>query len=174
MSLAACRDAANPSSRDAAKRLAVNGLVVPAADRTAAPRLAGVTLAGGRLDVATWRGSVVVVNFWGSWCAPCRKEQPQLERAARSTAGNGVRFLGVDTKDDTGSARAYVRRFHVSYPSLVDPAGTAGLAFGSLLPRAVPFTFVLDSRGRVAARFVGPTTFGSLTATVAQILGGTE
>lgn len=148
----------------------VNGLVAPPGERHVSPRLAGATLTGGRLDVAAWRGRVVVVNFWGSWCPPCRKEQPELERAARATFGRGVRFLGIDTRDNLGAARAYVRGFHVTYPSLFDKTGALGLSFKALLPRAVPFTFVLDRRGRVAARFVGATSFQPLINTIEQVL----
>jgi len=169
VTLAGCGGGA-AGSADAAQRLAVNGLVLPVGERTVTPRLAGRTLTGDRLDVAGWRGHVVVVNFWGSWCAPCRKEQPQLERLARATAGRGVRFLGVDIRANRAAARAYAARFHVTYPSLVDGDGTLALAFGTLVPRAVPFTFVLDRAGRVAARYIGRTTFGPLHETVRRVV----
>jgi len=156
----------------AAGRLAVNGSVVPAADRRVAPQLAGTTLTGQPFSLLPWRGNVVVVNIWGSWCAPCKKEQPDLQRLARETRQQGVRFVGIDIKDNRAAARAHVARFAVSYPSIIDQAGTAVLAFGALAPRATPSTFVLDRAGRVAARFIGPTGYQALRTTVLQVLGG--
>lgn len=149
---------------------AANGAVIPSSKRHAVPQLAGQTLTGGRLNVSDWRGSVVVVNFWGSWCAPCKKEQPDLERLAREGKGQGVRFVGIDVRDSNAAALAHVRRFNVTYPSLVDTIGQQTLAFGALAPRATPSTFVLDGRGRVASRFIGATNFYELRVTVAQIV----
>lgn len=113
---------------------AANGAVIPSSKRHVVPQLVGQALTGGRLNVSDWRGSVVVVNFWGSWCAPCKKEQPDLERLARETAPQGVRFLGIDVRDSNAAALAHVRRFDVTYPCLVDSIGKLTLAFGTLAP----------------------------------------
>ncbi len=149
---------------------AVNGAVIPSSKRHTVPQLAGRTLTGGSLNVSDWRGSVVVVNFWGSWCAPCKKEQPDLERLARESKGQGVHFVGIDVRDRNAAALAHVRRFNVTYPSLVDTNGQQTLAFGAMAPRATPSTFVLDRRGRVASRFFGATNFYELRATVVLIV----
>lgn len=151
-------------------RMAVDGLVASPAERAVTPHLVGATLTGAQLDVAQWRGDVVVVNIWGSWCAPCRAEAPNLERVAQDTYSQGVRFLGIDIRDSRDSARAFEASYHVTYPSLFDPGVRQALSFGRLAPQATPSTIVLDRRGRVAARFIGPTTYAPLLATVTQVL----
>jgi thiol-disulfide isomerase/thioredoxin len=125
-----------------------------------------------RLDLATLRGKVVLINIWGSWCAPCRKEAPDLEAAWQKLKGRGVQFLGVNTRDDAaGAAEAFERRYKISYPSLRDPDGRLQLAFRKTLPpRAIPSTIVLDRDGRVAARIVGVGTMRTFIALVEDVL----
>ena len=166
LALTACANRAG----GAQARLAIDGLVAPTADRSTTPQLDGSTLTGTRLDIADWRGNVVVVNFWGSWCAPCRKEAPDLRRVATETYAKGVRFVGIDIRDNRDGAQAFEDSFHITYPSLFDPSSQQALAFGSLAPRATPSTFVLDRQGRVAARFIGATSYKPLLATVNQVL----
>ena len=84
--------------------------VIPVADRQRAPVLSGTTLDGEPLDVGDLRGQVVVLNFWASWCAPCRAEAPTLDEVATRTAAQGVRFVGVNVKDERSSAQAFERR----------------------------------------------------------------
>lgn len=172
--LTACSAARNDYLRgdDIGKRLAVNGWVLPTTERTVSPQLAGETLPGRRLNIAAWRGHVIVVNIWGSWCAPCRKEAPDLARLARLTAPQGVRFLGIDIKDSRSSAIAFERTFGITYPSLFDPTGRAAQALGPVAVQAVPSTYVLDTEGRVAARFVGKTTFEPLRETIELVRTG--
>ncbi|HJU01277.1 MAG TPA: TlpA disulfide reductase family protein [Actinomycetes bacterium] len=105
----------------------------------------------GRCPAACWswsstgaRGSVLVVNFWASWCVPCRAEQPELNKVAAAYRGRGVALVGVDVNDQVDSARAYTREFAVAYPSLVDPQGE--LAARSGVP-GLPTTIVLDRDG---------------------------
>ncbi|MCM3922662.1 TlpA family protein disulfide reductase [Frankia sp. AiPs1] len=124
---------------------------VPAADRHEAPKLAGKNLDGAAFDVASLRGKIVVVNFWASWCAPCRAETPGLVQLSK--ANPTVAFLGVNEKDPSG-ARAFVRDNGVTYPSIVDRLGT--LAAGWPVAPGLPSTFVVDANGRIAARFTGP------------------
>ena len=149
-----------------------NGFVAPVAQRHVTPRLAGTTLTGQHLDTAGWRGHVIVVNVWGSWCAPCRYEAPQLARVAAKTAPEGVKFLGIDVRDDRASALAFEHQFHIHYPSLFDPGGMQLLAFKSLVGPAEPFTYVLDPQGRVAARFLGATSYEPLYETVELVRTG--
>jgi thiol-disulfide isomerase/thioredoxin len=144
-------------------------------DRPAMPELSGRTLDGGRLDVAAWRGQVVVVNTWGSWCGPCREETPVLARVWSETRRAGVRFVGIDTRDNDAAARAFVREFNIGYPSLVDEDGRLMLAFGPTIPvSAVPTTVVVDRKGRVAARIIGPVTYATLRGLIDDTLGETE
>ncbi|MEQ7125474.1 TlpA disulfide reductase family protein [Actinopolymorpha sp. B11F2] len=130
---------------------------IPPAERQPAPALAGKTLSGKRISLADFDGKVVVLNVWGSWCAPCRKEAPDLVAAARTLKPAGVEFLGVNTRDnDPGPARAFVRTFKVTYPSVYDPNGEQLLGFRETLPpSAIPSTLVIDRQGRVAARVLG-------------------
>jgi thiol-disulfide isomerase/thioredoxin len=140
-------------------------------ERRPAPALAGTTLESERLSLAGLRGHVVVVNIWGSWCAPCREEAPDLARLARQTRSQGVRFLGLDTRDNKAAARAFVRNFKVPYPSLFDPDGRLMLAFNGVVPiSAVPSTVVIDASGRVAARVVGKVTYSTLRGLVEDVL----
>ncbi|NUR29379.1 MAG: TlpA family protein disulfide reductase [Catenulispora sp.] len=107
------------------------------------PAVTGDTLDGGKLTLADLRGHVVVLNVWGSWCMPCRKEAPDLALAAHETAPRGVRFVGIDTRDNAASAQAFVRTFKIPYPSLVDKDGQLLLAFNGIIPvSAVPSTVV--------------------------------
>lgn len=166
--VAACSSSAPPTPA----ALSVNGLVVPAGQRTLRPPLAGRTLSGAQMSVSDLRGKVVVVSFWGSWCGPCRHEQPGLNQVARATTRLGVRFLGVDEKDSLAAAQAFRAEYSVPYPSLADPAGALLLGFRSVAPPAIPFLFVLDRQGRLAARFIGTATPAALTATVRQLATG--
>lgn len=147
--------------------------IVPPASRGEAVDLSGKTLDGGELDVAQFRGTVVVVNVWGSWCPPCRKEAPQLERAYRDLSARGVVFVGVDTRDNLAAARAFVVRYSITYPSLVDD-GPLLLAFRGAVPAAaVPTTIILDGAGRVAARVIGGTDAATVEGLVDDVLGRT-
>lgn len=127
------------------------------ADRTPVGDLSGETLDGKQISLADLRGTVVVVNVWGSWCPPCRKEAPTLVAAAKELAPRGVQFLGIDSRDASpAQGLAFQRRYEVPYPSIYDPSGRTLLAFrGTLSPNAIPSTVVIDARGRVAASIVG-------------------
>lgn len=140
-------------------------------DRARLPKLAGRTLDGGRLDVSRWRGLVVVVNTWGSWCGPCREEAPDLRRVAEATRAAGVRFVGIDTRDNDAAARAFVREFAIPYPSIVDDEGRVILALAQTVPvSAVPSTVVVDRKGRIAARVIGAVTYSTLRGLIDDVL----
>jgi thiol-disulfide isomerase/thioredoxin len=146
-------------------------VAVAPADRKEPPPLAGTTLDGEELDVADLRGDVVVVNFWGAWCGPCRTETPGLVRTSKAFAKKGVEFVGVNTRDDDDKARAHERTFDVPYPSIVDPDGTVQLGLRDHVPPSgVPSTVVLDTEGRVAVTVVGPVTQQSLTEVIQPVL----
>jgi thiol-disulfide isomerase/thioredoxin len=130
---------------------------VKAADRKQPGAVSGRTLDGEQVSLADFRGKIVVVNVWGSWCGPCRAEAPMLAQASRELARKGVVFLGIDSRDPSkDAAKAFVRRFDIPYPSLYDQQGATLLAFqGTLTPNAVPSTVVVDTRGRVAGSVLG-------------------
>lgn len=124
-------------------------------ERSAAPDLSGTTIDGTKIDVAAYKGKVVVVNVWGSWCPPCRAEAPNFVKVAKDTAGKGVQFVGINTRDtSTGPAQAFEKSYGVTYPSLYDPTGKLMLRFkrGTLNPQAIPSTLVIDRDGKIAAR----------------------
>ncbi|MFF5159904.1 TlpA family protein disulfide reductase [Streptomyces sp. NPDC000348] len=128
---------------------------VAAGKRVAAPELSGKTLEGEQLDVADYRGKVVVLNIWGSWCNPCRAEAKYFAKVAEDYADQDVQFVGINTRDGSiTSALAFEKDFGIPYPSLYDPTGKLMLRFekGTLNPQAVPSTLVLDREGKLAAR----------------------
>jgi thiol-disulfide isomerase/thioredoxin len=129
----------------------------PVHDRKSPGTVEGSTLEDKAVALKQYAGKVVVLNVWGSWCPPCRKEAPALAAAARQLAPRGVVFLGIDTRDDTTSnGLAFQRTYGVPYPSLFDPAGRTLLAFHGIIPvSAIPSTVVIDKQGRVAATIVG-------------------
>ncbi len=125
------------------------------ATRTAAPTIAGSTLGGDSYSLVSERGHLVVVNVWASWCRPCRAETPELVRLARAYHSRGVRFIGIDTRDDTAAARRFVSNYAVPYPSIIDDGDIVGTLRDLVPVAAVPSTIVIDERGSVAARIIG-------------------
>ncbi|MFI6807723.1 TlpA family protein disulfide reductase [Streptomyces luteogriseus] len=123
--------------------------------RTPAPDLSGKTIAGKTLDVADYKGKVVVLNVWGSWCNPCRAEAKYFAKVSKAYADKGVQFVGINTRDtSTGAALAFEKDWDITYPSLYDPTGKLLLRFkkGTLNPQAIPSTLILDRDGKIAAR----------------------
>jgi cytochrome c biogenesis protein CcmG/thiol:disulfide interchange protein DsbE len=134
-----------------------------------APALSGSTLEGRRFDLAGWRGSVVLVNVWGSWCAPCRQEQPLLAAAYSSLRARGLRMVGIDVKDRAGDARAFLARYgRATWPSVADPDGEHAVDWGTF---ALPETYVVGRDGTVVAKSVGPVTADWIDRSVLPLLG---
>lgn len=144
-------------------------VTVPAQQRVPGPMLRGELLDGSRFDLAAWQGQILVINTWGSWCPPCRAETPELVRVANATRSQGVRFLGIDVRDNRAAAKAFVRQYRVPYPSLFDPDSRVSLQFRGLPPNAIPTTVVYDRRGRIAARAIGRITEPQLTAVLRRL-----
>jgi thiol-disulfide isomerase/thioredoxin len=140
------------------------------AQRQRPDQISGKLLDGREFDLSSWRGKVVVVNFWGSWCSPCRDEADALEQVYRDNRAHGVEFLGVDVREDRASAQAFVRSHHIGYPSLFDQSDVVALRFPGLPPNATPTTLILDRQGRIAARHSGEIRYTQLRDVVARAL----
>jgi|1186.fasta_scaffold111616_3 cytochrome c biogenesis protein CcmG/thiol:disulfide interchange protein DsbE len=106
----------------------------------------------GHVDLKSFRNKVVLVNFWASWCDPCKREMPRLEQAYRQFRGRGVEFVGVDAQDFDSSAKREVRKAGTSYPVGYDGAGKVLGRYGGL---PLPKTFVIDRRGRLVNYHLG-------------------
>jgi cytochrome c biogenesis protein CcmG/thiol:disulfide interchange protein DsbE len=106
----------------------------------------------GHVDLKTFRNKVVLVNFWASWCDPCKREMPRLEQAYRQYRARGVEFVGVDAQDFNSSAKREVRKARTSYPVGYDGAGKVLGRYGGL---PLPKTFVIDRRGRLVGYHLG-------------------
>ena len=132
-----------------------------------APALDGSSLSGGHVDLTALRGHPVVVDFWASWCGPCREEQAELNSLVTRYAARGVQFIGVDIRDDSANAKAYVQEFHVTYPSVFDPASDDAAAFNVDAP---PTTLVIDAGGTIRLRQLG--TLVDVPGALNSLLGG--
>ncbi|MGW0769744.1 TlpA family protein disulfide reductase [Streptomyces sp. NPDC002676] len=137
-----------------------NGIATaPQGKRDAAPDLSGKTIDGKTVDVADYKGKVVVVNVWGSWCGPCREEAKYFSQVSQDYKDKGVQFVGINTRDtSTTPAVAFEKEHGITYPSLYDPTGRLMLRFkrGTLNPQLIPSTIVIDRNGKLAARALEP------------------
>lgn len=160
-------DAGFVSGKGVITRLAVD-------DRKQPGEVAGETLEGEPISLEDFEGKTVVVNVWGSWCAPCRAEAPDLVAASEELAADDVEFLGINSRDlDRAAAQAFQRRFEVPYPSIYDQQGKTLLAFrGTLSPNAIPSTVVIDAEGRVAASVIGEVSRSTLVGLVEDVMAG--
>jgi peroxiredoxin len=149
-----------------------SAVVYAAGHRPMAPAFTATTLTGSKLSFSSYRGKVVVLNFWGSWCVPCREEASTLSAVAAQYQPSGVSFLGVDVRDTAASAQAFARSFHIPYPSVSDPSSVITLDFAAVVPIAgTPTTLVIDRTGHVAGAVFGTATYPELTAILAKVTG---
>ncbi len=155
------------------------GLAAQANASTSAPRPAGAIAEnrpapeivlnrfdGQTTKLSDLRGQVVVVNFWASWCQPCRDETAALERVYQRYQGNGVKFVGVATWDTQQAAQTFAQQEGVTYLNGLDAKGDAAVAYGVT---GIPETFLVDPSGRIVRRFVGQVDEASLSAALAAI-----
>jgi cytochrome c biogenesis protein CcmG/thiol:disulfide interchange protein DsbE len=125
--------------------LVARGQYPPAPDATRALPVLG---AGGRSTLATYRGKVVVLNFWASWCEPCQIEAPMLEHAQSSLQQHDATVLGVTYQDASPDSEGFVRRYHLTYPIVRDTTGDFARSYGT---RQVPESFIINRQGRIVA-----------------------
>jgi thiol-disulfide isomerase/thioredoxin len=117
-----------------------------------APAISALTLEGTPYDWAAVRGHRVLLDFWGSWCGPCRAAQPDINALYTRYAPQGVVFLGVDVRDDNAAGAAFQQTYHVPFPSVADPDEQLSADYDVIAP---PTVIVIDSRGMIVQRFPG-------------------
>jgi cytochrome c biogenesis protein CcmG, thiol:disulfide interchange protein DsbE len=121
---------------------------------------------GSDLSLAGLRGSVVVVNFWASWCGPCRLEAPTLQQAWQDYQGKGVHFVGVDIQDTAADAKAFTDEFKITYPNGPDVDNSIARSYRIT---GVPETFLIGKDGRLARQFIGPVDKAEVEAMLDQL-----
>ena len=118
-----------------------------------APDFVKVDLNGSTVSLASLRGKVVMLDFWSSWCPPCRREAPTLAEVYGEYGSQDVEFIGVAIWDDPGEVNRYVREFGLAYPNLLDDRGRIGIDYGVA---GIPEKFFIDAQGNLVRKFVGP------------------
>ena len=181
--------AAETSSRRRGRRIAIlagatltvaallvtlgSGLTAPAATGGGprvgrpAPDFELEALDGSKLRLSGLRGSPVIVNFWASWCIPCREEAPLLTAADERYREEGLKIVGVLYQDSPDAARDFVGRYGQAYPTVLDPAGRTAIDYGVL---GIPQTVFIDRSGTVIAQQIGQFTGSELDSRIAELL----
>jgi len=119
------------------------------------------------VSLSSLRGHVVVVNFWASWCIPCRDEHPVLLQATRTYAPRGVKFIGIAYNDKPEDSKRWLEELGKAYPSLIDPGARTAIDYGVT---GVPETFILDKQGVVAFKKFGPITTAEINQKLDSLL----
>lgn len=139
-------------------------MVYAVGHRPMAPDFTGTSLTGRPIKLASYRGKVVVLNFWGSWCPPCRDESPTLAVLSQRYGKQGVSFLGDDVGDSTVNALAFTRDIGITYPSVNDSDYAVVAAFGKVAPVSdTPTTLVIDKTGHIAGVVIGKVSYQGMT-----------
>ena len=129
-----------------------------------APDFTATSLTGTPIKMSSYRGKVLVLNFWGSWCPPCRNEAPMLEVLQQLYGSKGVSFLGDDVADTPQNALAFDSSVHMTYPSVNDPGYAIVQDFSQVVPVSdTPTTVVIDRTGHVAGLVLGTVTYAEMT-----------
>ncbi len=150
---------------------ASDGMVeYPVGQRPLAPDFTGTSLTGTPIKFASYRGKIVVLNFWGSWCPPCRDEAPTLEVLQQQYGPKGVSFLGDDVADTPQNALSFESGVHVTYPSVNDPGYTIVQDFSQVVPVSdTPTTVVIDRTGHVAGLVIGGVDYGEMAKLLSYV-----
>jgi thiol-disulfide isomerase/thioredoxin len=174
LGLAGCSTAASATNDSQTNYVALNGVgvltVYAVGHRKLAPAVSGTDLGGHPLMLSQFAGKVVVLNFWASWCPPCRSEAAALEQVYTDTRASGVQFVGVDIRENGVSDGVHFETtHHIDYPSFSDQASHIALDFRSTGVETPPTTIVIDRQGRIAARGLGEMTYTQLLSVVKQV-----
>jgi thiol-disulfide isomerase/thioredoxin len=141
-----------------------NQIVYAAGHRPLAPDFTATSLTGSAIKLASYRGKVVVLNFWGSWCAPCRAEGPTLAVLSEQYRSRGVTFLGDDVGDTTANALAFTHDIGITYPSVNDPGYSVVQDFSRVVSLSyTPTTVVIDPTGHIAGLVIGGISYQAMT-----------
>jgi peroxiredoxin len=148
------------------------GKLYAKSDRQPASAFTADLIGGGTFNLASTRGNVVVLNYWASWCAPCRTEAPQFDLLYRQIKSRGVDFYGIDTKDAKGNAESFVKDYDISYPIVYDELGETAIRLGNLPTVNLPFTVLIDKHGKVAAVYIIRLSAKDLEGPIDKLLAG--
>lgn len=141
-----------------------NMIAYPAGQRPAAPDFTATSLTGKPINFASYRGKIVVLNIWGSWCGPCRGEGQTLKYLDEEYGPQGITFLGDDLQDTSVNALAFLRNEDITYPSVNDANGAVEERLAIAVPiSGTPTTLVIDKTGHIAGLIDGPVTYPDLT-----------
>ena len=141
-----------------------NMVAYAAGQRPAAPDFTATSLTGAPINFASYRGKIVVLNIWGSWCAPCVAEGQTLKYLDEQYGPKGIAFLGDDLQDTPGNAQAFLRSAGISYPSVNDANGAVEERLAIAVPvSATPTTLVIDKTGHIAGVIDGAVTYPEMT-----------
>jgi peroxiredoxin len=132
-----------------------------------APDFARADLAGGQVHLAGYRGKLVLLNFWATWCAPCRKEMPLFSKWQRDYGAQGLQIVGVSMDDDVTSVKQVLAERPVQYPIVMGDA-KLGAQFGGVL--GLPLSFLIDAQGRIVARYQGESDLARIEANLKELL----
>ena len=151
-----------------------NTVTYVAGHRPLAPDVSATSLTGSPIKLSNYHGKILVLNFWGSWCTPCRDEAPTLAVLDQQYSSRGVAFLGDDVADTPQSALAFTRSVGITYPSINDPSYAVVAQFNKVAPlNATPTTVVIDKTGHVVGMVVGQSTYGEMTTLLSDAAEGT-
>lgn len=132
-----------------------------------APGFTRADINGKPVQLSMYRGRLVLLNFWASWCAPCREEMPLFSKWQRELGAKGLQVVGVSMDDDAGDVRKYLAAYPVAYPVVMGDAAFAE-HFGGVL--GLPLSYLIDAQGRIVARFQGEVDLPKMEAKVRELL----
>lgn len=172
--LSGCSTSASATNDQQTNYVALNGVgvlsVYADGHRKLAPTVSGTDINGHQLALSQFAGKVIVLNFWASWCPPCRSEAAALEQVYTDTRASGVQFVGVDIRENGASDGVHFETtHHIDYPSFADQASRIALDFRNTGVETPPTTIVIDRQGRIAARGLGEMTYTQLLSVVKSL-----